>query len=94
MKRVKSVTDTESEIIKGMMDFPSVVDKSVATLSPQEICRYAYGLCALFNKFYQDSPVLHAEGATKSFRLNLVNAFVSVLEKSLSLIGVDALEKM
>ncbi|MBI2084931.1 MAG: arginine--tRNA ligase [Candidatus Aenigmarchaeota archaeon] len=94
LKPVKSVTDTESEIIKSMMDFPSIVDKSVVTLSPQEICRYAFNLCSLFNKFYQDSPVLHAEEPIKTFRLNLVRAFVSVLEKSLSLIGVDALEKM
>ncbi len=94
LKPAGSITDTESEIIKNLMNFPVIVEKSVETLSPQEICRYAFNLCSLFNKFYQDSPVLHAEEPLKTFRLNLVRAFANVLGKSLGLIGVDALEKM
>lgn len=90
----ESITDTESEIIKALMNFPAIVNKAVANLSPQEISHYAFNICSLFNKFYQDSPVLHAEGGTKTFRLNLVKSFVSVLQKSLDLIGIDVLEKM
>lgn len=90
----ESITDAESEIIKSLMNFPAVVDKAVISLSPQEICRYAYSLCSLFNKFYQDSPVLHAEGKTKAFRLNLVKSFVAVLGKCFDFIGIDALQKM
>ena len=90
----ESVTNTESEMVKNLMGFPVVVDNATTDLSPQEICRYAFNLCSLFNKFYQDSPVLHAEGKTKAFRLNLVKAFVSVLEKCFNLLGIDALRKM
>jgi len=89
-----SITDTEAGIIKAMMGFPAVVEKAAANLSPQEICRYAFSICSLFNRFYQDSPVLRAEGKAKAFRLNLVKSFVSVLGKCLNLIGIDALEKM
>ncbi len=89
-----AITDTELELAKALMSFPRVVEKSCDNLSPQEISRYAYSLCTLFNRFYQDSPVLRAEGATKAFRLSLVKAFVSVLGKCLNMIGVDALEKM
>ncbi len=90
----ETVTAAESEIIKNLMAFPAVADKAVAGLSPQEICRYAFNLCSLFNKFYQDSPVLRSEGKTRAFRLNLVKSFVSVLEKCFGLLGIDALRKM
>ncbi len=89
-----AITGTELELIKALMSFPGIVEKSRNSLSPQEISRYAYSLCTLFNRFYQDSPVLRAEGATRVFRLNLAKAFVSVLEKCLGMIGVDVLEKM
>ncbi len=90
----ETITDTEFEIIKAIMSFPDIVGKSCVSTSPQEICRYAYSICTLFNRFYHDSPVLRAEGATKDFRLNLVKAFVLVSEKCLGLVGIDALNAM
>ncbi len=89
-----AMTGTELELVKALMSFPRTVEKSHDNLSPQEISRYAYSLCTLFNKFYQDSPVLRAEAATRAFRLNLVKAFISVVKKCLDMIGVDTLEKM
>ncbi|MBI4177054.1 MAG: arginine--tRNA ligase [Candidatus Aenigmarchaeota archaeon] len=89
-----AITDTESEMVKALMDFPAVVGKAAENLSTQEICRYAFNLCSVFNKFYQDSPVLRAEGKSKAFRLNLVKAFATTVEKCFGLVGIDALEKM
>ncbi|MBI1972268.1 MAG: arginine--tRNA ligase [Candidatus Aenigmarchaeota archaeon] len=89
-----TVTDTESEIIKNLMNFPATAQKAATGLAPQEICRYAFNLCALFNRFYQDSPVLQAEGKTRAFRLNLVKSFVAVLGKCFALAGIDALDRM
>ncbi|MFH0889620.1 MAG: arginine--tRNA ligase [Candidatus Aenigmatarchaeota archaeon] len=90
----ETITDTEFEIIKAVMSFPDMIEKSCSSISPQEVCRYAYSLCTLFNRFYHDSPVLRAEGATKDFRLNLVKSFLAISEKCLDLVGIDALDKM
>ncbi|MFH1106172.1 MAG: arginine--tRNA ligase [Candidatus Aenigmatarchaeota archaeon] len=90
----ENVTDVEKQLLKSLFYFPIVVKKSAETLSPQEMCKYAYQICANFNKFYQFCPVLNAEKNARAFRLRLVARFADVLKNALELIGVQPIERM
>ena len=58
------------------------------------LSRSAYKLAQDFSEFYQKCPVLNVESELKYSRLNLVLAFSYVLKSTLSLLGINTLEKM
>ncbi len=84
----------EIDLVKLLSKFPSVVSKSAREYRPNYIAEYALDVATLFNKFYNLSPVLKAEGELRSSRLGLVNATRTVLLNSLSLLGIDAPDRM
>jgi arginyl-tRNA synthetase len=53
-----------------------------------------YDLAKGFNDFYNQCPVLKAQGAERAFRLNLVKAARQVLSNCLSVLGIIAPEAM
>ena len=55
---------------------------------------YAHEVAERFNEFYQALRVLDSEPAVRPLRLTLVSATRQVLHNVLTLIGVDALERM
>ncbi len=92
--RFDNVTDIEKQLLKGLFYFPMFVEKSAETLSPQEMCKYAYQICTNFNKFYQFCPVLTAEKGVRGFRLRLVACFADVLKDALELVGIQPIDRM
>ncbi len=91
---LENVTDIEKQLLKSLFYFPMFVEKSATTLSPQEMCKYAYQICTNFNRFYQFCPVLNAEKGVREFRLRLVACFADVLRNALELIGIQPIERM
>jgi len=92
---IKEINEKETALIKKLMEFPDVVNKSYSALSPSLIANYAYHLAQIFNEFYHSCPVLQeADLIQQNFRLTLVDSFRQVLKNSLSLLGIEVLEKM
>ncbi len=87
-----SLEDSEIKIIKKLSEFSRVVSKSYETLNPSLIANYSYQLAQIFNEFYHECPVLNSK--KENFRINLVESFRQVLGNSLSLLGIETLEKM
>ena len=85
-----SITDgAESSLIKILNMFPEKVTQARNDLEPSVISRYLLDVCAAFNRFYHDCPVLKVEDATvKNTRLALVSATANVLKSGLTLIGL------
>ncbi len=84
----------EQELVKLLANFPEIADRSAKQLKPHLIANYAQSLADNFNKFYHECPVISEdENLTKS-RLALITAVKYVLETSLNLLGIDAVEKM
>ncbi len=86
--------EKEKELIKALMDFPSVVESAAERARPHYIANYAYGLATAFNEFYQSLPVLKAEKGLKEARLALVIGFMAAMGNALRLLGIDVVEKM
>jgi len=91
----EKISIQEKDLIKKLALFQEVVESSAKDLRPHYICNYAYELATTFDKFYESCPVLQAETENqRNFRLTLVYSTKIVLRNALSLIGIEALEKM
>ena len=76
-------------IIKTLGLFPEKVEGARRELEPSVISRYLLDVCAEFNRFYHDCPVLKAEDArVRATRLGIVKATANVLCNGLHLIGL------
>jgi arginyl-tRNA synthetase len=84
----------EKDLIVMLSIFPEVVSDAARTLKPEMLAEFANNLASKFNLFYDNIPVLKAEGGIKAARLNLVEATKLVIANALSLIGIEAPSRM
>ena len=81
--------ESEITLIKTLKSFPEKVAQAKNELEPSVIARYLLDVCADFNRFYHDCPVLKAKDDTvRNTRTALVKASANVLDKGLALIGL------
>lgn len=90
--QIKNLNKSEIELVKKLSQFPEAVLNSYKTLNPSLIANYSYELAQIFNEFYHSSKVIGSE--QESFRIALIKAFRYVLKNSLSLLGINVIEKM
>lgn len=90
--KIESLDQSEINLIKKLEEFKSVVQKSSENLNPSYLANYSFQLAQIFNEFYHSCPVIGSE--KEDFRLALVISFKQVLKNSLTLLGIEVLEKM
>ena len=87
--------EEEREIIKLLIEYPSVIKEAGKMYSPAVIANYIYELVKSFNQFYQAVPILIEENQdAKNLRLELSKNVAKVIKSSMKLIGVDVPERM
>lgn len=87
--------DLERDITLTLARFPEIFMDAAENLRPNEIADFANALADKFNKFYAALPVIKAEPEGLSdARLMLVNAIRNVFRNALSLLGIEAPERM
>ncbi len=87
--------DTEFEIIRKILDFPSEIERSGEQYAINNLANYVYQLSNLLNKLYETTPILkEADPARRSALLSLIDVSTIVLQKSLALLGIEALERI
>lgn len=85
----------ERALMKLLLEFPKAAEDAARDYKPHYMATFAYSLAAAFNDFYESCRVLQAETPQlKAARLALCKATQLVLEKALSLLGIEAPEKM
>ena len=84
----------ERDLIRLVGCFEIQVRDAANNFSPKIIARYSYDLAAAFNGFYEHVRILDSEGELARARICLVRSFMSVLEKSLDLIGITTPARM
>ena len=86
---------SEKELIMQLSNYHEVVEKAAATLSPAHVANYVYELVKTYNSFYQNNPILNQDDiSARTMRLNLSRATGTVIRKSLSLLGIDTVNRM
>ncbi|WP_238456123.1 arginine--tRNA ligase [Lederbergia galactosidilytica] len=80
-------------IIKQLILFPSIIEKSFERNEPSEVSKYLIQLAQDFNKYYAHIKILHNDHYLVT-RLALVKSVTIVLEEGLRLLGMQAPEHM
>jgi arginyl-tRNA synthetase len=63
-------------------------------LLPNRLCSYLFELSQVFNRFYDQVPVLKAEPEALSSRLALCRLTADTLRLGLGLLGISTLDRM
>ena len=77
-----------------LIRFGDVVEEVGRTLQPHRLCNYIYELSGALAIFYEQCPVLQSSGAVRDSRLALCSATKRVLASGLTMLGIEALERM
>ena len=74
--------------------FGDVADEVGRTLQPHRLCNYLYELSSALAIFYEQCPVLHSSAAVRDSRLALCLITKRALASGLTMLGIEALERM
>ncbi len=92
---VVELNKLENQILRTLMRFGEVVEKSAQELAPHHLCTYLFELSALFNSFYNQHQILGAKDEDlRALRLHLTQAVATVLDQGLDILGIETLKKM
>ena len=86
--------DSEINLIKLLLEFPNIIEKTKDNLEPQSIANYLQSLAGMFHKYYAKERVVTEDTDKTAARLILVKALQIVLSNGLSVLGIHAPEKM
>ncbi|HET9079232.1 MAG TPA: arginine--tRNA ligase [Trebonia sp.] len=85
----------ERELALKLLGFGAAVTQVAGTAEPHQLCGYLFELASLFTTFYEQCPVLKADGEeTRQSRLSLCAATQRVLTAGLGLLGVPLPDRM
>jgi len=88
------LTNMDKELIKKILQFPVVIERSARQLYLPTLATYVTELSLLFNKWYETSPVIKTEEPVKSLRIMLVEKTRTTLLKAFNVLGIIGIEKM
>jgi arginyl-tRNA synthetase len=87
--------DRERALALSLIGFEAAVQAVAASLEPHKLCGFLYDLAGGFSAFWVECPVLSAENPeARASRLALSSLTGRVLEQGLSLLGIEAPERM
>jgi len=84
----------EWALVRQLLDFDAVIAAVEDELLPNRLCTYLFELSQVFNRFYDQVPVLKAPPAARGSRLALCRLTADTLKLGLGLLGIATLERM
>ncbi len=82
------------ELMKLLGQYPEKIVDASNKYEPFIITRHLIDICQAFNKFYDENNIKNSEQDLKKARLGIVYATKNIIFNALSLLGVNAPEKM
>tara|TARA_Y100001968_G_C19037046_1_gene562603 strand:- start:91 stop:669 length:579 start_codon:yes stop_codon:yes gene_type:complete len=86
--------ELEINLTKLLLEFPNITKQTLSTLEPQNISNYLQNLATSFHKYYATERIVTEDKEKTSARLLLVLALKIVFYNGLSILGLNAPEKM
>ncbi len=87
-----NLTKEERALELKLSRFAATINQAAAEMAPHILCIYLYELSQVFNRFYEVSRVVGDE--REAFRLFLVKTYADRLRQGLSLLGIEAPDKL
>jgi arginyl-tRNA synthetase len=84
----------EVALTKHLLRFADVVHQAAETTQPHLVCEHLYGLARTLSVFYEQCPVLKAEGEARRTRIALIWLTARQLQRGLGLLGIAAPPRM
>ena len=85
----------EIALARQLLNFGLTLEAVAEEYRPNFLCNYLYELAGKFTSFYENCPVLKAEGAaTRESRLALCDLTARVLKQGLDVLGIEVVEQM
>ena len=84
----------EWALIRELLKLDAVLAEVEEELLPNRLCSYLFELSQVFNRFYDQVPVLKADEPARSSRLALCRLTADTLKLGLGLLGIPTLERM
>jgi arginyl-tRNA synthetase len=92
--RILLAGTAEQTLGKEILRFGEVVPAALDGFKPNVLANFLYELAAKYHVFYEQCPVLTAEGETKASRLLLCDLFSRTIKTGLMLLGIEVPERM
>ncbi|CAA6810910.1 MAG: Arginyl-tRNA synthetase (EC [uncultured Sulfurovum sp.] len=88
--------DVEHRLALLLLKFEDTLTKTAIEATPHMITTYLYDVVTVFMKFYELNPILREDIPTdiKMSRLQLATLTATVIEKGLSILGIEVVEKI
>jgi arginyl-tRNA synthetase len=84
----------ELALARRLLNFGLALEAAAEDYRPNFLCAYLYELAGDFARFYENCPVLKAEGPARATRLALSNLTARVLKQGLDVLGIETTEEM
>ena len=84
----------EWALVRELLKLDAVIAEVEEELLPNRLCSYLFELSQVFNRFYDQVPVLKADAAARPSRLALCRLTADTLKLGLGLLGIATLERM
>jgi arginyl-tRNA synthetase len=84
----------EIVLARRLLDFGLVLETVAEEYRPNFLCGYLYDLAGDFARFYENCPVLKAQGDARATRLALCDLTSRVLQQGLGALGIATTEQM
>ncbi len=87
-------TECEMDLIRTLGRYPEEISRAASERAPHHIARYIHELAGQFHSFYNQCRILGVDPELQQARLHLVKAIQNTLKHSLTILGIDAPERM
>ncbi len=84
----------EWALVRELLKFDAVIAEVEEELLPNRLCTYLFELSQVFNRFYDQVPVLKADSEVLPSRLALCRLTADTLRLGLGLLGIPTLDRM
>ena len=82
----------ERALSKKIVQYKDVLDEAVTEMAPHKVCNFLYELAQEFSRFYENCPV--AGDTREAERVQIIRAYLNVMEHGLNILGIQIPEEM
>ncbi|PIR52681.1 arginine--tRNA ligase [Candidatus Peregrinibacteria bacterium CG10_big_fil_rev_8_21_14_0_10_49_10] len=91
---LQTLVEKERTLVGTLLEFSRILEEARVTRMPHTLANYLYRLCQDYNAFYNDLPILKAEGPSRPLRLALTQCTASVLKAGAEILTLRVPECM
>ncbi len=93
--QTQTIATAEKDLVRELEQYPQVLESAATDYNPSLLCNYTFRLAQLFNSFYDQHSIAHAENKEKKLlRLMIIVMTARTMRHAMQLLGIRLPEKM